>query len=122
MFAGFAIRRDRMLETRSNCRCDACAKISNLELKAFVHFGEIAIKQVRQFEELAGEEVILIHRLLKNSVPERDYVMLTEAVAAQWPVPADRARHHIERFEGVGELALVLLPVSALPVRPASGP
>jgi len=121
MFAGFAVCRDRIRESRSNCSCDACAKISNLELKAFVHCGEIAIKKIRQFEELAGEEVILIHRLLKNQVPERDYVMLTEAVAAQWPVPADRARRHIEQFEGVGELALMLLPVSALPERPTSG-
>ena len=35
---------------------------------------------MRQFEELAGEEVILIHRLLKNHVPSREYVLMTEPV------------------------------------------
>jgi hypothetical protein len=44
---------------------------ASLQLKAFVHVGELAVKRVRQFEELAGEEVILVHRLLKNTCPAR---------------------------------------------------
>ena len=83
-----------------------------------MHCGEIAIKQVRQFEELAGEEVILVHRLLKNHVPEREYVLLSGAVTALWPAPAG-GRSHSEEFEGLGELPLTILPPSALPTLPA---
>jgi Protein of unknown function (DUF2652) len=77
-FAAFAQRLGAVRETRRNCSCDACANINDLGLKAFVHVGEVALKQVRQFEELAGENVILIHRLLKNQVPAREYVLLSE--------------------------------------------
>jgi len=37
------------------------------------------IKKIRQFEELAGEPVILIHRLLKNTIQAKEYILLTQA-------------------------------------------
>ncbi|MCP4139857.1 MAG: DUF2652 domain-containing protein [Chloroflexi bacterium] len=61
------------------CDCDACSNISQLKLKAFLHHGEVVIKQIRQFEELAGEEVILIHRLLKNGVKADEYILMSDA-------------------------------------------
>ena len=61
--------KERALIACDVCRCDACDNIEQLKLKAFLHVGETVIKQIRQFEELAGENVILIHRLLKNSIP-----------------------------------------------------
>ncbi|MGH8049243.1 MAG: DUF2652 domain-containing protein, partial [Arenimonas sp.] len=77
-------------------------------LKAFVHSGEIAIKQVRQFEELAGEDVILIHRLLKNQVPSRDYVLITEVARANAELDTHDLQSHLENLEGVGETRLWL--------------
>jgi hypothetical protein len=59
------------------CGCSACTNIHRLRLKAFLHTGEIVIKQVRQFTELAGEAVIIIHRLLKNSLAFDEYILLT---------------------------------------------
>lgn len=94
--------------SRANCTCEACTNIDNLALKAFVHAGEIAIKQVRQFEELAGEEVILIHRLLKNHVPMRDYVLMTEAARANAEISTESLQSHHENLEGVGETSLWL--------------
>jgi len=49
-----------------------------LRFRALLHFGQAAFKNIRQFQEIAGEEVILIHRLLKNSVPAQDYMLMTE--------------------------------------------
>jgi len=60
------------------CRCEACGNMRGLDLKAIVHHGEVAIKTVRQFTELAGAEVIVAHRLLKNSIPHKQYIILTE--------------------------------------------
>jgi class 3 adenylate cyclase len=64
---------------RSDCDCDACQSIFELRLKAILHDGEAVFKKIRQFEELAGEDVILIHKLLKNSVPANEYILMTES-------------------------------------------
>src|SRR4249920_2744571 len=120
LFAAFDERLDKIRVERSHCSCDACANVSKLKLKAFAHCGEIAIKQVRQFEELAGEEVILIHRLMKNHLDEREYVLLSTAITDAWPMPAGLGRQHAEPFEGMGELALTVLPPTDLAAVTAS--
>ncbi|HMB56922.1 MAG TPA: DUF2652 domain-containing protein [Arenimonas sp.] len=115
LFDAFTKSLLRIGEARSNCDCGACANISELRLKAFLHEGEIALKQVRQFEELAGEEVILIHRLLKNHVASHEYVLISDAIARAWPACAGLGQEHRETFEGVGERALRLLTPAELP-------
>jgi len=65
---------------RSNaCTCHACAHIDQLSLKVLVHSGEVLVHRVLQFNKLSGVDVILIHRLLKNSVGRPEYLLLTEA-------------------------------------------
>jgi len=59
---------ERIKIARRHCHCDACANTDSLQLKAFLHVGEIVVKRVRQFEEIAGEAVIMVHRVTKNSV------------------------------------------------------
>lgn len=76
-FAAFDRRRAAIAGERSHCQCGACANIGALEIKAIVHFGEVAHKQVRGLHELAGEPVILLHRLLKNAVSVPRYILLT---------------------------------------------
>lgn len=49
-----------------------------MRLKIVAHKGEFAIKKIRQFEEIAGEAVILVHRLLKNSLKSNEYWLLTD--------------------------------------------
>jgi len=72
--------RARALSTeRADCDCDACQRIFDLRLKAILHSGEAVFRRIRQFEELAGEDVILIHQLLKNSIPSNEYILLTQA-------------------------------------------
>jgi hypothetical protein len=110
LFAAFDAKRAQLGADRANCGCEACANIAGLRIKAFVHCGEIAVKQVRQFEEIAGEDVILVHRLMKNHLAEREYVLLSQAAAQAWPLPEHAgARAHAEDFEGLGELQLTVL-------------
>jgi len=109
LFSAFEERLEKIRVERSHCGCDACANVSRLKLKAFAHCGEIAVKQVRQFEELAGEDVILVHRLMKNHLDEREYVLLSEAITGAWPPTTNYGRRHRESFEGMGELALTVL-------------
>lgn len=79
VFDAFRRRERELLSECGLCRCDACAQVGRLRLKAFLHHGEVAFKQVLGFQEIAGENVILIHRLMKNSVPDDEYLLLTEA-------------------------------------------
>ena len=65
--------------SRAACQCEACQRIRDLCLKVILHTGAAAFRKIRQFEELAGENVILAHRLLKNSIPAHEYVLMTEA-------------------------------------------
>lgn len=64
---------NRLLDmTRSTtCACDACRAIGGLGLKFIVHFGEFMVDRDEDGRvDLAGPEVILAHRLLKNTVIE----------------------------------------------------
>jgi hypothetical protein len=114
-FPAFAGCLGKQRTARANCVCDACTGIEKLQLKAFVHVGELAVKKVRQFEELAGEEVILVHRLLKNQVPLRQYVLLTEAARAAAGMDPAGLEAHLEDLEGLGPTRLWLVAPEALP-------
>lgn len=61
------------------CKCQACMNIEVLRLKLIVHSGLVLFHQVGSFRELAGVDVILAHRLLKNSVRADEYLLMTEA-------------------------------------------
>lgn len=62
------------------CLCDACTKVEDMRLKIVLHAGEVAIERIQAFEKLFGLDVILVHRLLKNPLPSREYILLTESV------------------------------------------
>jgi hypothetical protein len=62
------------------CICEACASVKELRLKIVLHAGEVAVEQIHTFEKLFGLDVIIAHRLLKNSVPAKEYVLMTTPV------------------------------------------
>jgi Protein of unknown function (DUF2652) len=66
------------LSRSTACSCHACAHIDKLRLKIVVHSGEALFHRVFNFLELAGVDVIIVHRLLKNSVAADQYLLLTE--------------------------------------------
>jgi class 3 adenylate cyclase len=116
--------KERALIACSACRCEACDNIAELKLKAFLHVGEAAIKKIRQFEELAGQDVILIHRLLKNTVVAKEYILLTEPFYALsgglGDSPLERRTEDAEGFNPVAVRVYYPAGDSApLPPRPA---
>lgn len=76
-FNAFHARKDELVRERTDCGCYACRRVSDLRLKGFLHQGQAFLRKIRQFEELAGEDVILIHRLLKNTIPATEYIVTT---------------------------------------------
>src|SRR2546425_4786775 len=73
----------------TTCRCNACAAIGSLGLKFIVHYGTFVIERDDGRDDLAGPDVILIHRLLKNSISDRGgpqaYAFLTDACLQRLP-------------------------------------
>src|SRR6185295_17451517 len=65
------------------CPCKACREISNLKLKFVAHHGPLDEMKVGHFVTISGTEVIIAHRLLKNSVPSHEYLLLTEKLFHQ---------------------------------------
>lgn len=110
-FGAFERTRLRLQHDRSACGCDACRGIDQLRLKILLHLGEIAVKQVRQFTELAGRPLILLHRLLKNSVPSREYLLLSED-CARAAAPLDGLTWLNEEVDGVGPARIAWLPAT----------
>lgn len=64
-------KRLRNIKQATSCECRACSEMQHLDLKFVSHHGEFITHRMAGREELAGREVILIHRLLKNAVSER---------------------------------------------------
>jgi len=105
----FAFRnRLRGIEHSTSCTCNACAKIPDLNLKFVAHYGSFIRRPATGGEELTGQDVIVVHRLLKNTVGEtfglRGYALFTEAcIAALGLDPAAAAMaEHGESYRDVG--------------------
>ena len=103
-------RRLRDIRQASTCKCDACRQIPTLDLKFVIHHGQIARQAMSGHEELIGRDVILIHRLLKNSVEEklggRAYALYTDAVvnaAGRDPQQQGLIEHH-ETIDIIGDV------------------
>jgi hypothetical protein len=85
------------------CPCDACAQLGSLTVKFVAHIGDVVRQEVARRTTLAGLDVILVHRMLKNSVPIREYVLMTEPVLRRVPSEVqDQAAAVEEELEGVG--------------------
>ena len=62
------------------CVCEACVSVKDLRLKIVLHAGEVAVERIQSFEKLFGIDVIVAHRLLKNSIPAKEYILMTTPV------------------------------------------
>jgi hypothetical protein len=68
------------LAANTLCPCDGCQQAGDLKIKLVGHFGDVAMQKIKNMTELAGVDVILVHRLLKNAVPVPEYLLMTDPV------------------------------------------
>lgn len=75
----FTVFAEAIVETEEStlCRCAIC-KTSEMRLKVVVHSGEAVFHKIDRFAQVSGVDVIKAHRLLKNSVPSHEYILLTD--------------------------------------------
>ncbi len=118
--AYFSFRsRLRDVAQATTCTCNACMLIPDLNLKFAVHHGQFVRRPVAGSEELTGADVVLVHRLLKNSVAEtfgwRGYALFSAACVETMGVDAEALGMHAhrERYEDVGEIAVWVTDLEA---------
>ena len=68
------------LRTNTLCPCDGCLQAGDLKIKLVGHVGTVALQKVKKLTELAGVDVIVVHRMLKNDVPVAEYLLVTRPV------------------------------------------
>lgn len=87
------------------CEGDVCLKIESLKLKVIVHSGFAELVKINNFIELSGIDVIIIHRLLKNSVQSKEYILMTESACNDIMFPRIICiETSVELIEDIGEI------------------
>src|SRR5262249_18292449 len=121
-------RRLASLEANNLCNCDACEQVGNLKIKFVAHLGDVAVQKVKRLTELAGVDVILVHRMLKNDVPVTEYLLMTEPVHLRLDESArERAAPLEMELEGLGQTNAFFVDLGqyvgdASPIQPDSFP
>jgi len=107
IFEAFRQREGVLISDCRLCSCEACRSVGMLRLKAILHFGQAVFTAVQGFSKIAGPDVILAHRLLKNSIPSHEYMLETEPFyAIAGPFPDGPVELRKERYEDLGTLEI----------------
>jgi uncharacterized protein YndB with AHSA1/START domain len=75
-------RRLRSIDQASACDCNSCRLAPRLDLKFIIHHGSYVLSRIVGRDELAGSDVILVHRLLKgvaSTATRGGFVLATES-------------------------------------------
>ena len=59
------------------CGCAICANAHDPSLKIVVHSGTAIFHSIGERAQVSGTDVIIAHRLLKNSVPGHEYLLMS---------------------------------------------
>jgi class 3 adenylate cyclase len=100
-------RRMRTFLERRQCSCDACTKAPELTLKLIAHYGRYSRQRIGETGQVHGVDVILPHRLAKNSVPSHEYILATRDLLDRLPEPQRTSFvPHTEDAAGFGRISL----------------
>jgi hypothetical protein len=97
-------KRVQQMSRATTCSCDACTSIQTLDLKFVSHYGAYVGQRIGGMDDVAGPDVILAHRLLKNTIEARAYAFFTDACLARMPRPLHLPRHS-ESYESLGDVS-----------------
>jgi uncharacterized protein YndB with AHSA1/START domain len=105
------------LRLATSCECSACRTVPDLDLKFFVHVGTVLHQRIAGRDELAGREVILVHRLMKDSAPAQSgatsYALITAAAVDALAInPAEAGLRAVsQEYEHLGVVDAHVLDV-----------
>lgn len=72
-------RKKDEVQKKRICQCNACLSVNDLSLKFILHFDNVELINIRHFKKLYGKGVILAHRLMKNSIEDKEYIIFTNS-------------------------------------------
>src|SRR3954454_10605195 len=118
-----AFHEQRRLIELNMCPCGSCTQTSELKLKFVAHVGEVATQTIKRRRKLVGMDVILVHRLLKNSVQVPEYVLVSEDLYRNGGSAVSEGVHEVAQdLEGIGpvrsyfmDVEDIAAPLTALP-------
>ncbi|MCH9029964.1 MAG: D-lyxose/D-mannose family sugar isomerase, partial [Bacteroidetes bacterium] len=67
----------KIIQRDNVCQCGACRTAINLTLKFVSHYGMLEEVTIQNFMKIMGRDVILTHRLLKNTINSNEYLLIT---------------------------------------------
>jgi hypothetical protein len=108
-----AFHMQRRLVELNMCPCGSCTQTSELKLKFVAHVGEVATQTIKRRRKLIGMDVILVHRLLKNTVPVPEYVLVSEDLYGTSP-PEHPMQEIAQDLEGIGPVRTYFVKVEDL--------
>jgi len=87
------------------CGCAICRNSDQLGLKIIVHVGTAVFHSIAGRPQVSGTDVILAHRLLKNSVPDKEYLLLSATAYALMAAHLDGEFIRMsETYDGFGSV------------------
>ncbi len=90
------------------CQCGACSSVSRISLKIVAHVGAASPMKVKDHLKFIGTDIIVAHRLLKNSVPEREYLLVTQQTLARLAARDDELASFVggaDAYDDLGSIA-----------------
>ena len=112
-------RRLRSIDQATTCDCNSCRLAPKLDLKVFVHHGAFVRSRIAGRDELAGSDVIRVHRLLKGAAAAEaranGFALFTAAAVDVLGLDADALglRRGQESIEHLGDVATFTLDLEA---------
>ncbi len=104
----------KVIERDTVCRCGACNSVSELTLKFIVHYGTFEEVKIAHFTKLSGPDMIIAHRLMKNSVPTDEYVLLTNNYLQGDSITELDYRSGQDNYEILGDISYQFADLSHL--------
>ncbi len=107
---------NRLIAAREiwTCTCSAC-DLHPLELKFILHFGSFAIQQIAGQQEIAGTDVVVAHRLMKNGASQAlgtgAYLLMTQRAVDWLQVPTESATRLVETYDHIGPVQVYAVPL-----------
>ena len=102
------------LEDALTCDCEACSRGASLDLKFVLHAGRFVIQTIGGGRELAGPDVVMAHRLLKNGagavLGHAPYVLVTDAAVTRLDIPRAGSTAMTETYDHYPPIEVALFP------------
>jgi len=112
-------RRLRSIDQATTCDCNSCRLAPRLDLKVFIHHGAFVWSRIAGRDELAGSDVIIVHRLLKGTgaaeAQARGFALFTAAAIDALGLDPDALglRPGEESIEHLGDVHTFTLDLEA---------